>query len=120
MRILCLNCGRPYPESGAPYCCPKCGGLYDNAEPFTFQEMDGSAQGIWRHVASLGFDLPPVSLGEGQTPLICADAFFERKVGSKAKCKYSAQHEESGTDTHNPRNRLAGPWRLEGIAIHGI
>ncbi len=86
MRILCLNCGRPYPESGAPYCCPKCGGLYDDAEPFTFQEMDGSAQGIWRHVASLGFDLPPVSLGEGQTPLICADA-FRRKV--YFKCEYA-------------------------------
>ena len=86
MRILCLNCGRPYPESGAPYCCPNCGGLYDDSEPLTIHEAAGTAPGFWRHAASLGFELPAVSLGEGQTPLVRASA-LGRDV--YFKCEYS-------------------------------
>ena len=82
MKIICLNCGRPYPESGAPYCCPFCGGLYDYAEPFTLGEQNGSAPGVWRYVRALGFETGPLTLGEGDTPLLPAkvekrDVFFK-------------------------------------------
>ncbi len=85
MRVTCLNCGREYPQSGAPYCCPFCGGLYDYAEPFTLRHDDGSAPGIWEHAKALGVDTEPLTLGEGNTPLLSAkidkqDVFF--------KCEY--------------------------------
>lgn len=83
MNVACLNCGRPYPESGAPFACPRCGGLYDYTEPFPLVELEpATSQGIWRHAAELGFTCTPVSLGEGQTPLLDAkvlgrDVFFK-------------------------------------------
>ncbi len=85
MKVICLNCGRPYPESGMPYCCPVCGGLYDYAEPFTLRAAEDSAPGIWKHARALGIDTEPLTLGEGHTPLLPArvekrDVFF--------KCEY--------------------------------
>ncbi len=83
--IKCLNCGRPYPDTGAPYACPNCGGLYDYAEPFTLGDAPAHAPGIWRTAIALGVATEPVSLGEGDTPLLAAkvvgrDVFF--------KCEY--------------------------------
>ncbi len=86
MKVICLNCGRPYPEVGAPYQCPKCGGLYDDIEPLTFGEVDSTQPGIWRYATSFGFKATPVSLGEGNTPLIPAEA-FGREV--YFKCEYA-------------------------------
>jgi len=86
MNIACLDCGRPYPDTGVPYHCPTCDGLYDFVE-FPFVETaDPNKPGIWRYVPSLGDNPKFVSLGEGNTPLISADA-FGRKV--YFKCEYA-------------------------------
>jgi threonine synthase len=82
MKVVCLNCGRPYPDSGAPYSCPFCGGLYDYAEPFKLGDADASAPGIWKHARTLGVETEPLTLGEGNTPLLPAnvekrDMFFK-------------------------------------------
>lgn len=78
MKIACTNCGRLYPDEGAPYKCPKCGGLYDVA-PWTFDpaQVDASQPGIWRYRHTFtglppGFDA--ISLGEGSTPLLWTEA----------------------------------------------
>lgn len=87
--IACTNCGRPYPETGLPYRCPVCGGVFDFAAPWTFDPalVDESQPGIWRyrHTFGLPADIEPVSLGEGNTPLRWAKA-FGRKIAFK--CEY--------------------------------
>jgi threonine synthase len=87
--ISCTSCGRSYPAEGVPYSCPACGGIFDIIGPFPFDPklVDFSQPGIWRyrHIFGLPSDIEPVSLGEGNTPLIMADA-FGRKVA--IKCEY--------------------------------
>lgn len=68
MKIACVHCGQPYPESGASYKCLNCGGLFDYVEPLTLSKSNRS-----------------VSLGEGSTPLISAKV-FDREV--YFKCEY--------------------------------
>jgi len=86
--IVCSNCRKPYPDTGVPYCCPDCGGLYDYA-PFPSFNKDGlqpSQSGIWCYQEMLGLPdhAAPVSLGEGNTPLVWAE-FFGRKVALKCE-----------------------------------
>lgn len=84
--VRCTNCQQGYPDEGVPYRCPTCGGIYDFHAPFNFEpgSSDSSRPGIWRHPGTLSrpeFD-SPVSLGEGDTPLIWARA-FDRQIGFK-------------------------------------
>lgn len=77
--IACSNCGRPYPQKGAPYHCPKCGGLFDwkNFPEFDPAQVDESQPGLWRYRQALStspLETAPVSLGEGGTPLLWADS----------------------------------------------
>jgi threonine synthase len=87
-KISCTNCGRPYPDEGLPYNCPVCGGVYDFAGLRTLDPaaIDRTQPGIWRYRAtfSLPADLEPVSLGEGNTPLLWAKA-FGREVAFKCE-----------------------------------
>lgn len=88
--ITCTNCGRPYPDSGTPHKCPKCGGIFDwkSWPEFDPAQLDTSQPGLWRYRHALGGldpSLAPVSLGEGQTPLLWADS-FGRQVAYK--CEY--------------------------------
>ncbi len=87
-QFACTNCGRPYPEEGAPYKCPKCGGLFDVKGSLDFDpaQVDFSQPGIWRYRQSFGLplSLPPVSLGEGSTPFVWAEV-FGRQVAFKAE-----------------------------------
>lgn len=89
MAVFCTNCGREYPESGLPYICSSCGGLYDIASdvPFSEKQVDRSQPGIWRyrHAFGLSDGISPVSLGEGNTPLVWAEAFGRRIA---FKCEY--------------------------------
>jgi threonine synthase len=89
MEISCTNCGNAYPPDRLPYCCLKCGGLYDFHTPFPFDpaQVDRSQLGIWRyrHTFGISSDCEPVYLGEGNTPLVWAEV-FERKVAFK--CEY--------------------------------
>lgn len=87
--IACTNCRRPYPESGTPYKCPKCGGIFDwmSWPEFDPAQVDPSQPGLWRYRHALSATPPglsPVSLGEGQTPLLWAES-FGRNVAYKCE-----------------------------------
>jgi len=77
--IVCTNCGSAYPSGKVPYVCITCGGLFDYNTGFCYdrERMDLSMPGIWRyrHSFSLPEELEPLSLGEGNTPLVWANAF---------------------------------------------
>jgi threonine synthase len=72
--ITCESCGTPYPSRGAPHRCPNCGGLFDWSGMFPYQVPSDARLpgGIWRWQASFGLPelTDPVSLGEGNTPLV--------------------------------------------------
>ncbi len=84
--IVCLNCKRPYSTDALPYQCPHCTGIYtiENPHPFRQSSLEPDLPGIWRyrHTFHLPENAPVVSLGEGDTPLIWAEA-FGRKVAFK-------------------------------------
>lgn len=87
--IICTNCRRPYPEQGLPFRCPTCGGIYDiEALPrFDPAQVEPHLPGIWRyrHTFALPQEAPIISLGEGITPLIFAEAFGRRVA---LKCEH--------------------------------
>jgi threonine synthase len=85
MKIACVNCGHAYPDSGVPYKCPTCGGLFDDLEPFTLSLKPST--------------LNRITLGEGNTPLLSAKV-FGREV--YFKCEYanpSGSFKDRGTAT---------------------
>jgi len=88
--LLCSNCGNAYPKDGVPYLCSRCGGLYDYNGGLEFipKKIDRSQPGIWRykHTFGLPADLKPVSLGEGNTPLVWIET-MGRQVAFK--CEYT-------------------------------
>jgi threonine synthase len=77
--IQCTNCRQPYPDHGTPYRCAQCGGLYDYTAPFPYDpsRVDRYQPGIWRYRHTFGLPdaFEPVSLGEGGTPVVWAEAF---------------------------------------------
>ncbi len=87
--VHCTNCHKPYPDAGAPFKCPECGGIYDYSVrlPYDPALVDPHQPGIWRYRHTFG--LPevsnPVSLGEGNTPLLWAEAFG---LPVAFKCEY--------------------------------
>jgi threonine synthase len=89
MDISCTNCRQPYPPDRLPYRCLTCGGLYDFHNPFLFvpTKIDRSQPGIWRyrHTFGLCTKINPVSLGEGNSPLLWVKV-FSRNVAFK--CEY--------------------------------
>ena len=88
--ISCKNCHRPFPDEGAPYRCLQCGGLFDYATHLNFDPalVDDTQPGIWKYRSTFSHleDSEPVSLGEGNTPLIWED-IFNLKVG--LKCEFN-------------------------------
>lgn len=88
MDIACINCDRIYPQDGLPYLCPNCGGLYDfrNLPPYNPAQVDRRKTGIWRygHFFGITSDCVPVSLGEGNTPLLWAE-IYNRKIAFKCE-----------------------------------
>jgi threonine synthase len=89
MDIACTGCNRSYPQDGLPFLCPHCGGLFDFQNPFPYNpsQVDLNQPGIWRYRHTFGLppDFEPLSLGEGNTPLIWAE-IYGRKVAFK--CEY--------------------------------
>ena len=87
--VFCNNCGGTYPKDGVPYRCSICGGLYDFHGGLQFDptQMERSQPGIWRfrHTFGLPPDITPVSLGEGDTPLLWSEALGRRIA---FKCEY--------------------------------
>jgi len=74
----CASCGQTQPLTYGGGACPVCGGMLDLAEPLAFDpaRVDRSAHavGMWRyrHTFGLPSEAEPVTLGEGDTPLVAA------------------------------------------------
>jgi len=87
--VSCVKCGFAYPRVKNPYCCPECGGLFDFHKTLRcdLRQVDRSQPGIWRYQSTFDILEPiaPVSLGEGNTPLIQVD-IMGRHVAFK--CEY--------------------------------
>jgi len=73
-KVACVNCGTPYPDTGIPYRCENCGGLFDYRifPIFDQNQLEPNKPGIWKYKSFLGLekDAPEVYLGEGNTPLV--------------------------------------------------
>lgn len=86
--ILCSSCQEPYPERGVPFRCPTCGGLYDFQDhpPLQPDKVEKDLPGIWPYRHSFGYpaESPPITLGEGDTPLVWCDV-FNTQVGFKVE-----------------------------------
>lgn len=112
--IQCTNCRKPYPEKGAAYKCPHCGGIYDYTQPLSFDpgRVEPSLPGIWRYRHSFGLpdEIEPVSLGEGATPLVWAEAFGSRTA---FKCEFQ---NPSGSFKDRGSALIAGFLRSRGVA----
>jgi len=84
--IHCSNCFKPYPEEGVPYRCPSCFGVYDFNDIWHFEPgiIEPDQPGIWRyrHTFGLPNSTPPISLGEGNTPLVWSKIMGKR-IGFK-------------------------------------
>jgi len=87
--VFCSNCGGAYPKDGVPYRCSNCGGLYDFRDGYQFDptQVERSQPGIWRfrHTFGLPPYLAPVTLGEGDTPLLWVEALGRRVA---LKCEF--------------------------------
>ena len=87
--VRCTKCGLSYPPEGVPYRCQNCGGLYAYSAPppLDLAQIDRSQPGIWKYRRTFGIGpgCEPVSLGEGNTPLVWARV-FGREVAFK--CEY--------------------------------
>lgn len=85
----CNACGHAYPETGTPYRCTFCGGLYDRLDELKYDptQTEPSQPGIWRfrHTFGLPSEIPSVSLGEGNTPLLWVETLGRRIA---FKCEY--------------------------------
>jgi len=88
MQIRCTDCSCSYPETGLPYVCPQCGGLFDFDGPLEFhlEKVEVEQPGMWRyrHAFALFDDAPLVYLGEGNTPLVWLDV-EGKQVGVKVE-----------------------------------
>ena len=89
IKFSCEQCGEVYPVIGAPFRCEKCGGVFtvSGFSPPEFKTGYKKGSGIWRFRRTFGFPdgVTPVTLGEGNTPLIWV------KVGGRdvgIKCEF--------------------------------
>ncbi|UCD98974.1 MAG: pyridoxal-phosphate dependent enzyme [Chloroflexota bacterium] len=84
--IQCIQCNQDLSIYDLYDRCPNCGGYFVYNEPFNFEpySIDDDQPGIWRfrHTFGLPEDIVPVSLGEGNTPLVW-DVINGRSVGFK-------------------------------------
>ena len=96
--IHCIQCGAPYPEVGLPFICPSCRGLFDfdDLPQINAQLIEGDLPGIWkyRHTFDDGMNVPILSLGEGNTPLV-ADEYEGMMIGYKLEgCNPSGSYKD--------------------------
>lgn len=96
----CTSCGTPYPNDALPYRCPKCGGVFDRAEipAFRLEAVDDALPGIWRYRQTFALppETPPVSLGEGRTPLVWDEAFGRRVAFKLEFINPTGSHKDRG------------------------
>ncbi len=99
-KIICTNCHRPYPETGIPYKCPTCGGIFDMPVLPSFDpaQVDATQPGIWRyrHAFGLPENARGVTLGEGDTPLVWAEAFGKQVAFKLESLNPTGSHKDRG------------------------
>ena len=75
--IECTSCRNELSFEEFSYCCPVCGGVFDYAEPFKYETSSIKLRlpGVWRYRDSFGLpaEVEPISLGEGNSPLVVDD-----------------------------------------------
>lgn len=75
--IECTSCGYKLSTEDVNYRCPICGGILDYKDPFKYDKtsVNKNLPGIWRYRDSFGLpdDVEPISLGEGNSPLVWDD-----------------------------------------------
>lgn len=80
-KLVCTVCHEPYTGNGSVYVCPNCGGSIESPvdlerDPQRLRETlrRGSEDGIWgyRDFFHVAADAEPVTMGEGNTPLLRA------------------------------------------------
>lgn len=85
-KIVCVKCRQPYPQSGLPFRCQACGGIYDFDGPpeLDWEQVQPHQPGLWRYSTSfyLPEHAPVLTLGEGLTPLLWQTA-YGRRIGLK-------------------------------------
>ncbi len=87
--LSCTDCDRQWPEAERPITCPACNGVL--LVPRTVPEAFAPAAlpGLWRYASLIraGRTQPPVTLGEGQTPVVALPRWGEhaglRRVSAK-------------------------------------
>jgi threonine synthase len=69
----CTKCGKSYPATGAPFLCD-CGGTFDFIDfaEYSNTKIDSKRKDLWKYgsLFDLENELPVVTLGEGNTPLV--------------------------------------------------
>jgi threonine synthase len=77
--IQCTNCFRHYPDTGVPFRCPVCYGIYDYIDLWSLdpEKYNSDRSGIWRykHTFSLPDGAMEISLSEGNSPLVWSKVF---------------------------------------------
>jgi len=86
MKITCRGCASDFPTDQFTHLCPDCGGLYGFQDGLYFNgdNIKKDLSGIWKYLDSFSLpeDAKPVTLGEGETPLIWSE-LGGRQVGFK-------------------------------------
>lgn len=110
--ILCATCRREYAIEDVRWRCD-CGGLLDWHEASIFDRASvatGDAS-LWRYAAWLP-DFPPVTLGEGWTPLLPAD-WCGRRVWFKAD-------HQNPTGSYKDRGATVQVSRLAALGVREL
>lgn len=86
--ITCSQCQRPYPQEGMPYRCKDCGGAFriNNIPVFRPADPRPGLPGFWRYRENFQLfpGAVPVSLGEGNTPLVWLE-YQGQEIGLKVE-----------------------------------
>ena len=100
-KITCTSCALPYPDTGLPYLCPRCGGYFGiNHIDSAGEEAEEPGQhGIWRFrpPVPLPADANPVYLGEGGTPLVEREILGKRVAFKLENLNPTGSFKDRGT-----------------------
>jgi threonine synthase len=113
--FICTTCGKSYPIDTRDWRCA-CGGFFEFGvrPPFDAAAIDGTQPGQWRYRALLPLDPDwvPVTLGEGNTPLVAIN--WE---GYTVQLKLESQ---SPTGSFKDRGAAALVTALHGLGIQRV